>query len=109
LIPRAETCHACGMTDSSFVKYDGHESPTARWILGRDAQDVRYILHVGTPAFLAKVAFDEETGVLSGLSYALINGGSLYDFLWFDDHPGDAAFRNLMLEAEQALSVRQHS
>jgi len=95
------------MTDSPSIKYDGHESPTAKWILGRDAYaNVRYIIHVAAPAFLAKVAPDDETGILSGLSYALSNGRSLYDFLWFNEHPGDAAFRELMREAEAALALR---
>lgn len=85
--------------------HPGHEHATADWLLGADPQgEHRYIVHVAHPAFLAKVADAETEGVLSGLSYGTGTGGTIYDFLWFDEFPGDEAFRALMRLAEEVLA-----
>lgn len=83
---------------------EGHESPTAEWVVGVDAFGTQqYIFHTSEPCFLAKVAANEDEGVLSDLSYALNDGRSLYDFVWFDELPGQDALRALLRVADDAV------
>ena len=93
------------LNDKSYLKpLRGHVSPIARWIIGRDAfSEQEYLFHTEYPVFFAKVGRDDETGILSGLSFAMRGQGSLYDFFWFDPFPENAAFLELMREAEDAL------
>jgi hypothetical protein len=73
------------------------------------------VLYAKYPAFLAKVADRETDGVLSGLSYAkdaglshaMANGGSLYDFVWFEGVPAENELRALFAEAERIVSSRE--
>lgn len=86
----------------------GHEAPMGRWLAGTDGLHT-YLVHLHTPVFLCKVADDNEGNVLSAFSYMPSDGRSLYDFLWFDDHPGPRAVERLMREAEAAFAVlRSH-
>jgi hypothetical protein len=93
------------MSEDTTHKHNGHESPTANWIVGEDAHGAQsYIFHTTAPAFLAKVSDDPEEGVLSVLSYGTKDDRTIYDFIWFDDCPDQpASFGRLMREAERAL------
>jgi hypothetical protein len=90
------------------MKHSSHEAPTASWIFGRDADgEQRYVIHTEAPAFIAKLADNDEEGVLSGLSYALSDGRSLYDFIWFDEVPAENELRTLLAEAERAVESQE--
>ena len=97
-------------------KHPKHGAGTAEWIIGSDPASAQsYVLHTQYPAFLAKVADREDDGVLSGLSYAqdvglshaMTDGGSLYDFIWFDEVPAESELRALLTEAERAIHDRE--
>lgn len=85
--------------------YEGHESPTADWLVGSDpCRTQTYIVHVAEPRFVAKVGVD-EAGVLAPLSYGTESGATIYDFLWFEPVPSEEELRRLLLEAEQVLAL----
>lgn len=97
-------------------KHPKHGAATAEWVIGSDPASAQsYVLHTQHPAFLAKVADREDDGVLSGLAYArdvglshaMANGGSLYDFIWYDEVPAESELRALLAEAERAIDGRE--
>lgn len=95
------------MKDTS-IHHAGHDSPTAGWIVGRDALGpTRYLLHTIPPAFVAKIAPDEDTGILSELSYAMQDGRSLYDFIWFDPAPPEPVLHEILAEAERVILISE--
>lgn len=84
--------------------HQGHELPTARWVVGHDAFGRQaYVVHTAEPAFIAKLSSDSDEGVLSGLSFAMQDGRSLYDFLWHDSPPDGRAFDELLRQCELAV------
>lgn len=84
--------------------YPGHEEPTARWVLGRDAGGGRdYLVHLAMPRFVAKVGEDEDDGLLASFAYALQDGRSLYDFVWLDEPPTSTRLLKLLEAAEDVL------
>ena len=84
--------------------HHGHEQPTARWVVGHDAFGRQaYLVHTAEPAFMAKLGSHPDEGVLSGLSFAMHDGRSLYDFLWYDSQPERPAFDELLQEAQLAV------
>ncbi len=87
------------------IHYPSHVRAVARWLVGQDAfEDQAYLVHTEYPAFFAKVGIDEDEGLLSGVSYAMRDDRSLYDFVWYDPFPGETGFLSLMREAEDALA-----
>lgn len=97
-----------GPHSDNRTPFPGHVAPTARWVIGRDPYgDSRYLIHNDGPRFTAKIGRDENEGVLSGLSYELPDGRSLYDFIWLDPLPNERAFRTLMSSAVEALATHR--
>jgi len=92
-------------------QHPGHESPTANWIVGRDAHETQsYIIHTAAPRFIAKLAADNLEGTLSVLSCALSDGRTVYDFVWLDQPPAQMSdLRRIVDGVEKALeSARSH-
>ncbi len=86
-------------------KFDGHEKPTARWLVGTDVdQQQAYIVHIGSPGFIAKISDDPEVGMLSGTSYGMCDGRNLYDFIFFKNPPdSESEMVALFRDAEDAI------
>jgi hypothetical protein len=92
-----------------FISYmvEGHEYPTARWLLGTDVdQRQAYVIHLGNPTFIAKISDNSDTGLLSGTSFGMRDGRNLYDFVFYGDEPStEAELVKLFIDAESAITA----
>jgi hypothetical protein len=90
-----------------FVSYmiEGHESPTARWLLSTDVdQRQAYIVHLGSPSFIAKISDTSDVGLLSGTSFGMRDGRNLFDFIFYGNEPAsESELVGLLKDAEAAI------
>ncbi len=86
-------------------QFDGHESGTARWLIGTDVDHGQaYVVHLGHPTFIAKISDTENVGLLSGTSFGMRDGRNLYDFIYYGTSPAtQSELIALMQEAEAAI------
>ncbi len=77
------------------------KNPAPRWLFAEDKDGNRqFILHTKTPGFYAEITDESQ---LSGFEYALKNGQTLSEFVWFDNPPAGKDLELLLEVADDAL------
>lgn len=77
------------------------------WIVGEGLEEPGrwYVIHTGTPRFIAEICDDEETTILGGIVWSLPNGQNACNIEFYDEPPKGEALDQLIFRLSEILGT----